>query len=265
MKAQGSSLNPQKAFTLTELAVVIATIIVLAGLILPALAAPKIKSAAAACLGNLRQLQTGWEMYKDDNNDVMIPVGPLGVMAYESWCGPATGEGWGPAPGNRNVSYYTSSLIAPYISSNVTVFKCPADVVPSQNGQRLRSYSMNGQMGAVYGARNYDAGYRQYTNGSDLTCPAPAHAFIFLDEHPGSINDGDFEISSSSPEFLDVPASYLEGACGFSFADGHAEIHQWQTASIGLPVTYGVTVSKVTVAANNADWLWLTQRAACHQ
>ncbi len=28
-------------------------------------------------------------------------------------------------------------------------------------------------------------------------------------------------------EFIDLPASYHNGACGISFADGHAEVHKW--------------------------------------
>ena len=105
-----------------------------------------------------------------------------------------------------------------------------------------------------------------YPIGSDLTCPSPGNTFIFSDVHPGSINDGYFAGSFATPDyFTDVPASYLEGGCGFSFADGHGEIHQWQTTSLMIPVTYGVMISYVAVSSTNVDWLWLTAHAACHQ
>ncbi len=267
MKTKNPRSDCRKAFTLVELLVVIAVIIVLAGMMLPALAASKSRSAAAGCLANLRQLQNAWAMYLDDNNDVMLPNAPLGYQANKAWC-PTSGESWGPVDGNTNVSSYTGALIFPYISSNITVLKCPADVVPSANGQRLRSYSMNGQMGAIYAgvlSLEYNPGYLTYTTGSDLTCPSPANAFIFLDEHPGSINDGYLQIESGSGGFPDVPASYIEGGCGFSFADGHGEIQQWRTTSLMIPVTYGVTFSDVAVSSTNVDWLWLTAHAACHQ
>ena len=74
-----------------------------------------------------------------------------------------SGESWGPVDGNTNVSLYTDTLIFPYISSNITVLKCPADVVPSANGQRLRSYSMNGQMGTtLWDFLEYSPGYLCY-------------------------------------------------------------------------------------------------------
>jgi len=53
----------------------------------------------------------------------------------------------------------------------------------------------------------------------------------FLDEHPLSINDGQFavEMQTTGPfaQIIDWPASYHNRAAGFSFADGHAEIHRW--------------------------------------
>jgi prepilin-type processing-associated H-X9-DG protein len=32
--------------------------------------------------------------------------------------------------------------------------------------------------------------------------------------------------------FVDLPASYHNGACGFAFVDGHSEIHKWHGATI---------------------------------
>ena len=55
--------------------------------------------------------------------------------------------------------------------------------------------------------------------------------WVFCDQDPSSINDGfmvpptsDMDITTWS----DIPASYHNGAAGFSFADGHSEIHKWQ-------------------------------------
>ncbi len=56
-----------------EILVVIAVIAILAALLLPAISAAKNKAQSIACLNNVKQLQTGWLMYVNDNNDRVPP------------------------------------------------------------------------------------------------------------------------------------------------------------------------------------------------
>src|SRR5437899_11919932 len=100
---------------------------------------------------------------------------------------------------------------------------------------------MNGQVGN--NGPGFNPGWRLYANESDLTCPIPSEAFIFCDEHPGTLNDGYIQGNLNTPIFPDVPASYLEGGCGFSFADGHGEIHKWRSQSLLIPVIAGTSFS----------------------
>ena len=51
-----------------------------------------------------------------------------------------------------------------------------------------------------------------------------------LDEHPDSINDAFFITDPNANNWQDRPASYHNGAAGFSFADGHAEDSQMAPA-----------------------------------
>lgn len=62
----------ETGFTLIELLVVIAIIAILAALLLPGLASAKMNAQKTNCASNLRQLCTGYALYRGDNNGSMI-------------------------------------------------------------------------------------------------------------------------------------------------------------------------------------------------
>ena len=258
------------AFTLIELLVVIAIIAILAAMLLPALAAAKMRAWSVKSVSNLKQLQLGAAMYSNDNNGYLLPNAPYGqsLGGGKAWIDVTTMtyvEGIGNQEGNTNILLYTDALLAPYLGNQIGVYKSPADVVPSANGQRLRSYSMNGQMGCVYIKKtiNYDSPAVQYVKETDIKQPVPSDAFVFCEENPRTINDGYLQIASqpSAAGFPDVPGAYLGRGCAFSFADGSAQAHKWVTAvlvnAIG-PDPY------LTGGNQNPDWLWFSQHAAAN-
>jgi type II secretory pathway pseudopilin PulG len=75
----GVRQNPQNAFTLTELLVVLAMMILLAILVFPALATVPVKSGRMQCANNLRQIGADSMAYAMENGDV-LPVCTVGSV-----------------------------------------------------------------------------------------------------------------------------------------------------------------------------------------
>ena len=260
----------RKAFTLIELLVVIAIIAILAAMLLPALARAKMQAWKAQSVSNLKQLQLGAQMYANDNNGFLLPNAPLnfvqpGVIPWIDVSAPTYIEGMNLEIGNTNMALYTSGLLASYLGNQIGVYRSPADKTLSKNGERLRSYSMNGQMGvSAYLKLRYNPNLPAltYTKEADISKPSPSDAFVFCEESPYSIGDGYLQVSSqtTAPGFPDSPASYLGGACAFSFADGHSEAHKWKTSV--LLDAMNKKLHTTTVTAANADWQWFSQHAA---
>lgn len=101
---------------------------------------------------------------------------------------------------------------------------------------RVRCNSMNGFVeGGEYDRSRsktrgsfWYGGWRKYDHLDHITDPDPSHLWVFVDEHPGSINDGwNIMNPTSDAVWVDFPANYQNGACGYAFADGHAEIKKW--------------------------------------
>ena len=97
---------------------------------------------------------------------------------------------------------------------------------------------------------------------------SPSKIHVLVDEHPDSINNGAFgvwmsDLSNPVKAYIfDFPASYHNGACGFSFADGHAEIHKWVDGRTKPKTTYKNLLALGVPSPNNRDMLWLTEHTS---
>jgi prepilin-type processing-associated H-X9-DG protein len=208
-------------------------------------------------MNNTRQLMLANHMYQGDNTDTFpmamhggyTPTGPNDpnrpwVTGWLDWDATANDD-------NTNIVNLINpqyAVLASYFANAKNVYKCPSDnfASPIQRrygwDSRCRSVSGNIYVGKGNGwtsGPGYSQGgpanlgiYKGAAKAGDLTTPGPSQSWVYMDEHPDSINDAGAFAPDSQTNIPDAPATYHGGAAGFSFADGHSEIHKWRGATM---------------------------------
>lgn len=274
MKTHHAERTKDRAFTVTELIATVVMVGCLVMLAVPTLAKSESRGLSTACKSNLRLMMSAFHMYADENNSYF--------PGNEGFSNP--GLTWiyeGNDVLNPSMTNYWSprfNLFLPYLPPRQNVMRCPADTSVTRSRFQLprpRSISMNHAVGTkgssghqrapvdgMWLTGNHTANSQFYCYGklSDMIAPNPAGLWIFIEEHPDSINDGAFgnvgPIPPNQYQLIDYPAAWHDGAAMLSFADGHVEERKW-IDSRTVPRTQSITI---TPQPNNPDVTWLANR-----
>ena len=189
-------------FTLIELLVVIAIIAILAAILFPIMTAAKARATSTKCLNNLKQLSTAIQQYCDDNSGVMPCI--LGTASSQrlDWAGVVSYTG--------QLNNVRNGQLWPYVR-NMKVYMCPLD---HRKNTQL-SYSINRDMGCIYGAPESDP--RRLLKLETESLGRATKIMLFIQEK--ACNDGYCEWSTID----DIPSDVHYSGTNLAYVDGHVK------------------------------------------
>jgi len=102
--------------------------------------------------------------------------------------------------------------------------------------------------------------WHTYGKLSNVSSPGPAMVWVTLDENVLGLNDAGFAVGMNTATWIDFVGYYHGNAAGFSFLDGHSEIHKWidSRTVVTKPGTTQVPASNPL----SRDWLWISQHTS---
>jgi prepilin-type processing-associated H-X9-DG protein len=112
-----------------------------------------------------------------------------------------------------------------------------------------------------HGANKHNSPWATFGKSSDFTRVSGSQIFLMVDESPWSINDGALAVSAGTPKWIDHPSNAHGNGCGFSFCDGHAEIHKWRGTSMQLNAPAPSGTAEPPLSSFDQDWIWLSTHA----
>jgi len=213
-----------RAFTLIELLVVIAIITILAALLLPALAAAKVKAKSAACQSNLRQVGLAMHVYASENGGI-IPFGPkAGAFTSPMNLYPSTGAPTSLISLGSGAPVALGLLLGQQLAAQPKVLFCPGRDQPMDADTQLTNVGVRQAVCSYYYRH---AGNTEMFGSPPLTPPK-------LDNLGSNRNGDPIRALVIDTQFLSPPGMATYGVLpsthhqqrvvNILYADGHTQL-----------------------------------------
>ncbi len=257
-----------RAFTITELLVVMSIIILLLALVLPGLTGARRTAKNTVSRSNMRQLHVGLTVFADQNKERFMSPNTereyddltLGLIKSKAWI-EASAENMEPDPEGVNDQDYRETDAA--LEEGWAFEYCGrgAFVSPLDASGRVRSYSMNGFISEVpdpFYLRTI-APYLPIDQGG---LPQPPAATLAMIRHPDrmmhlipedyqgnpaegwytSHNLHGFLMDIVNPVWVDIPAFFTTEGVNIAYMDGRVEYHQFHDTALYRTLRENMTV-----------------------
>jgi prepilin-type processing-associated H-X9-DG protein len=248
-------------YTLVELAVSMTVLVCMGGLICIQLNRTRTGSQQQGCWANLKQLQSGLQLYVTENEG-RLPF-TIEAQTYGYWQSIRGSWVLGNAQMDVGAHWITNGELWPYVNS-LPAYRCPAyqstfKTAPSK--QRLRSYGIN----QFFNHKTTSGSNTQVGPGKidriDGVQTDEIYSFIGVDE--STIDSGIFSIRYNLWEkdirlagWYTFPSERHSRGANLSFLDGHVEHHQWEHAPKHKHYSQWKTVAVNQQDLNDMTWIF---------
>lgn len=219
-----------RGFTLIELLAVVAVVLLLLSLLVPALGGAKHRAQRLVCSKNMESLSKAWTLYRAENEG--RPVGSNTYDINVDWAGPY-----------NTLDAIRNGRLFPFVKEP-RIYRCTTPQL-----DYYRSYSINGYLNGEY------LPYAPSSVGMSGTV-RPVKTILFAEE----CDRRSYLMNSflaTTTVWVDFLAGNHRDGDNFTFVDGHAEFRKYESSNT-LSVGYAYAAATHYVNdAGNPDLLWL--------